>query len=96
MTSKVFRSAALTAILALSSAAALAETKTVTLAVPGMDCEACPITVKKALSRVPGVSKVSASLAKKQAVVTYDDSKATLEALTKATANAGYPSTPKP
>jgi len=39
---------------------------------------------------------VSASLAKKQAVVTYDDSKATLGALTKATANAGYPSTPKP
>jgi mercuric ion binding protein len=93
---KMFRNAALAAILASSSAAALAETTTVTLAVPGMDCEACPITVKKALSKVPGVSKVSASLAKKEAVVTYDDSKATLGALTEATANAGYPSALKP
>ena len=90
---KKVRNAALIAILASSSAAALAGTKTVTLAVPGMDCEACPITVRKALSRVPGVAKVSASLARKEAVVTYDDSKATLDALTKATANAGYPST---
>jgi len=57
-----------------------------------MDCAACPITVKKALSRVPGVSEVAASLEKKEAVVTYDDSKATLDALTRATANAGYPS----
>jgi len=32
---------------------------------------------------------------KKEAVVTYDDSKASVDALTKATANAGYPSTAK-
>ena len=81
--------------LALASSAAAAEVKTVTLSVPGMYCEACPITVKKAISRVPGVSKVRTSLAKKEAVVTYDDSKATVDALTQATANAGYPSTPK-
>ena len=92
MTAKTFRNAVLIVTLALGSSAALAETKTVTLSVPGMDCEACPITVKKALSRVPGVSQVSASYERKQAVVTYDDSKTTVEALTKATANAGYPS----
>jgi mercuric ion binding protein len=91
MTAKTFRNAVLIVTLALGSSAALAETKTVTLSVPGMDCEACPITVKKALSRVPGVSQVSASYERKQAVVTYDDSKTTVEALTKATANAGYP-----
>jgi mercuric ion binding protein len=90
---KTWRAVLLTTALALASSAALADTKTVTLSVPGMDCAACPITVKKALSRVPGVSKVSASLENKQAVVTYDDSKAALEALTKATADAGYPST---
>jgi mercuric ion binding protein len=92
MTAKTFRNAVLIVTLALGSSAALAETKTVTLSVPGMDCAACPITVKKALSRVPGVSEVSASYERKQAVVTYDDSKTTVEALTKATANAGYPS----
>jgi len=30
----------------------------VTLNVSGMTCAACPITVKKALEKVPGVSKV--------------------------------------
>ena len=77
------------------ASAGLAEDKTVTLSVPGMYCEMCPATVKKALSRVPGVVKVDASYKDKQAVVTYDDSKTSIDALTGATANAGYPSTPK-
>ena len=72
---------------------ALAATKTVTLAVPSMHCAMCPVTVKKALDSVPGVSKVDVSLAKKDAVVTFDDAKTSVSALTKATANAGYPST---
>ncbi len=74
---------------------ALAATKTVTLAVPSMTCPVCPITVKKALNAVPGVSKVDVSFAKKHAVVTYDDAKTNVAALTKATADAGYPSTPE-
>jgi periplasmic mercuric ion binding protein len=82
-------------LLAATAAPAWAETKTVTLSVPGMDCAACPITIKKALDKVPGVSKVEASLEKKEAVVTFDDSKANVALLTRATADAGYPSTPK-
>ena len=70
----------------------LAGEKTVTLDVPGMYCEMCPLTVKKALSKVPGVSTVNASYERKEAVVTFDDTKASVDALTKATANAGYPS----
>ena len=89
---KTFCRALVAAALALGASAVFADTKTVTLSVPGMDCAACPITVKKALSRVPGVSHVSASYERKEAVVTYDDSKAGVDALTKATANAGYPS----
>ena len=85
----------LVAVLGLVSSGALAAVKTVTLSVPGMTCELCPATVKKAISRVPGVSNVTASFEHKEAVVTYDDSKASIEALTKATANAGYPSTVK-
>lgn len=72
-----------------------AGTKTVVLDVPTMYCEICPITVKKAISKVPGVSGVEVSYEKKEAIVTFDDAKATVEALTKATANAGYPSTLK-
>ena len=95
MTWKIFKNTFVTAALALASAAALADMKTVTLDVPGMTCEACPITVKKAISRVPGVSKVSARFERKEAVVVYDDTRTTVDALTKATANAGYPSTVK-
>jgi len=73
----------------------LAATKTVTLAVPTMTCPVCPITVKKALQAVPGVSRAEVSLEKKEAVVTFDDAKTSVAALTKATANAGYPSAPK-
>jgi mercuric ion binding protein len=74
---------------------AWAVTKTVTLSVPGMTCAACPITVKKALSRVDGVQKVEVSFEKREAVVTYDDAKTSPAALTQATKNAGYPATLK-
>jgi periplasmic mercuric ion binding protein len=83
------------AIVALSTglgAPAFAATKTVTLSVSNMTCAACPITVKKALSKVDGVEKTEVSYENKEAVVTYDDAKTNVEALTEATANAGYPS----
>ena len=83
------------AALLLLAGPAWAAPKTVTLAVPGMNCSACPITVKKALTKVPGVSKVDVHLEKREAVVTFDDAKTNAEALTKATTDAGYPSTVK-
>jgi periplasmic mercuric ion binding protein len=78
------------------AAPALAAPRTVALDVPSMYCETCPITVKKALSRVPGVSDVKVSFEKKEAVVTFDDAKASVDALTRATANVGFPSKPRP
>lgn len=69
--------------------------ETVTLSVPGMTCATCPITVKKALTNVNGVTKVTVDFDKKEAVVTFDDAKTTVAALTKATTDAGYPSTVK-
>ena len=83
---------ALAATLAVPAWAAI---QTVTLSVPGMTCAACPITVKTALSKVQGVEKVVISFEKKQAVVMYDDARTNVDALTRATANAGYPSTVK-
>jgi len=76
------------------SAPASAATQTTTLSVPGMTCAACPITVKTALSRVAGVNDVTVSLEKKQAVVKFDDTKTSVDALRRATADAGYPATP--
>lgn len=70
-----------------------AATQTVTLFVPDMNCAACPITVKKALTKVSGVSKIDVSLDRREAKVTFDDAKANVDALTRATKDAGYPST---
>lgn len=85
----------LIALMGALSSPAWAATKTVTLAVPGMTCAACPITVKTALSKVDGVEKTEVSFEKREAVVTFDDAKTTVAALTRATAGAGYPSTVK-
>jgi periplasmic mercuric ion binding protein len=79
----------------LASSAAFAVEKTVTLAVQHMTCAACPGTVKASLQGVPGVTNVVVSAGDKTAVVTYDDSKTQVDALVKATTNAGYPSAPK-
>ena len=82
---------ALVAALALAGAV-WASPRTVTLNVSGMTCEACPITVKKALQKVQGVSKVEVRYEKKQVLVTFDDAKTNTDALAKATTDAGYPS----
>lgn len=86
---------ALLVLLILAAAPAFAALKTVTLSVPSMTCAACPITVKKALQKVDGVVAAKVSWEPKEAVVTYDDAKTNLQALTDATKSAGYPSTVK-
>ncbi len=79
----------------IGSATAFAAERTVTLAVQNMYCAACPYTVKSSLQAVPGVHAVSVSFKDKAAVVTFDDAKTNVKALTTATTNAGYPSSPK-
>jgi periplasmic mercuric ion binding protein len=79
----------------VASSTAFAAERTLTLAVQNMYCDACPLIVRKSLEAIPGVAKAIVSFKDKTAVVTYDDSKTNLNALTAATAKAGYPSTPK-
>jgi mercuric ion binding protein len=76
----------------LISASAAAAPRSVTLDVPGMNCAACPITVKKALIQVAGVQKVEVSYERREAVVNFDDAKVATPRLMQATADAGYPS----
>jgi len=71
---------------------ALAKTTTVALNVPTMDCATCPITIKAALNKVPGVSRVKVSYEKREAVIVYDDAQASVTDLKKATEDVGYPS----
>ena len=81
------------ALLIVFAQNAWAAPSTITLSVPGMDCPVCPITVKKALNKVPGVSQADINFEKRVAIVKFDDSKTNAEALFRATKNAGYAST---
>ncbi len=79
-------------MLAALAVPATAAMKTVTLSVPGMNCATCPITVRKALGKLDAVTRTEVNLEKRTAVVTFDDTRTNLEALTRATGDAGYPS----
>jgi periplasmic mercuric ion binding protein len=79
-------------ILTLCSAPLWAATQTVTLSVPGMNCATCPITVKKALTKVTGVNEVKIDYEKREVRVSFDDAKTNVQNLTAATKDAGYPS----
>ena len=79
---------------ALMPLAAPAETpRTAVLDVQNMTCSLCPLTVKKSLEKVPGVSQAQIDFAAKTATVTFDADKTAATALVKATTEAGYPST---
>ena len=92
----MFRSFMFAVFLALSTVTIAAdEIKTVTLEVQGMTCAACPITVKKALKKVPGVAEVTVDYKAGTAEVSYDPRKVNPDELAKATTAAGYPTTVK-
>jgi mercuric ion binding protein len=79
-------------VLLAAGLAFAAPPQTAILAVENMTCGTCPIVVKKALERVPGVSSTLVDFDKKTATVTFDPDKATSARLTQATTQAGFPS----
>lgn len=82
-----------TAFVTLTPLAALSATpQTATLDIQNMTCELCPVTVKKSLDKVAGVSQARVDFAKKTATVTFDADRTNAAALIKATTEAGYPS----
>ena len=81
------------AALLLSGSAIAATPVALTLDVQNMTCATCPITVKMALKQVPGVSDVKIDFEKMTATVQVDLDKANASILTKATTDAGFPST---
>ena len=82
----------LVALLTAPLAALAGSPQTIVLDVQNMTCDLCPITVKKALGKVPGVADTKVDLDKRTATVTFDPDKANLAALVKATTDAGFPS----
>jgi mercuric ion binding protein len=85
-------SLSLVSMLAASGTAFAAPPQIATLSVENMTCGTCPIVVKKALERVPGVTSTTVDFDKKTATVTFDPAKATAAKLTQATTEAGFPS----
>jgi mercuric ion binding protein len=86
----------ITTLLLIGSTTAFAKDVSVTLEIPSMNCVTCPITVKKALERVEGVKQAKVTFENKLAVVTFDDAMTSIDSLTEATKNAGFPSVIKP
>jgi periplasmic mercuric ion binding protein len=82
----------LSALVALPFSLFAGTLQTVTLEVKNMTCAVCPITVKKALEKVPGVTDAKVDFDKRTASVSFDPDKANVAQLTKATTDAGYPS----
>jgi mercuric ion binding protein len=76
----------------LLAGTAWAAPKSIVLAVPGMTCPACPITIKKELLKQPGVTAVNVMYAKKELQVKFDDAKTTPAAIMQSTASVGFPS----
>ena len=86
------RSLIIVALLGAPLAALAGSPQTVVLDVQNMTCELCPITVTKALGKVPGVADTKIDLGKKTATVKFDPDKANVASLVSATTHAGYPS----
>lgn len=82
--------AILVALLVLPKAAVAADV-TATLVIKNMFCATCPITVREAIAKVPGVKTVAVDFRKKLAVVTFDDTQATVDKLAAASRDAGFP-----
>ena len=60
---------------------ASATPKVIQLHVNGMESPACPILLKSAVSKIEGVSNVTASLADHSATITFDSAITTIETI---------------
>lgn len=86
------RSTLLALALLAGANGAFAAIRQVRLTVPTMDCATCPVTIRVALLKVPGVTRAVVSYERREARVSFDDSKTDVAALTRATDGVGYPS----
>ena len=82
--------ATLLALAATLSAPAWAATKTVTLSVPGMTCEACAGEIERELRQVPGVVRADVSFEQRRAAIALSAAQPEVEPLIGAIEKAGY------
>jgi copper chaperone CopZ len=63
--------------LALFAGTAVAKEASAEMKVPAMDCAACTVVIKKALTQTKGVKTVDLNIEKRTATVVYDDTQVT-------------------
>jgi mercuric ion binding protein len=76
---------------AQSAAVAVSKVQTATFDIKNMTCGLCPVAVKKAMEGVKGVQSVEIDFDTKTATAVFDPSVTTIEAISAASTNAGYP-----
>ena len=76
--------------LGLIGGTAVAKEATVEMKVPAMDCAACTVVIKKALTQTKGVKTVDLNVEKRTASVVYDDAQVTEAQIGKVIEKSGF------
>jgi copper chaperone CopZ len=76
--------------LGLAGGIAVAKEATADLKVPAMDCAACTVVIKKALTQTKGVKNVDLNVEKQTATVVYEDTQVTQAKIQKTIEKAGF------
>src|SRR5882757_90911 len=76
--------------LGLAGGIAVAKEATAEMKVPAMDCAACTVVIKKALTQTKGVKSVDLNLDKRTATVVYGDTQVTQAEIQKTIEKTGF------
>jgi copper chaperone CopZ len=76
--------------LSLMAGTAAAKEATSEFKIPAMDCAACTVVIRKALTQTKGVTKVDLNLGKRTATIVYEDTQVTEAQIEKAIEKAGF------
>ena len=74
----------------LAGGIAVAKEATADMKVPAIDCAACTVVIKKALTQTKGVKNVDLNVDKRTATVVYEDTQVTQAEIQKAIEKAGF------
>lgn len=96
MTKKLLIGGSVLALALSAGGTVRAVTRTVTIYIRGMTCEACAIAIEQELKNTEGVAEVQVSYERGEAHVKYDDQKVTAARLREVINGAGYLATAKP
>jgi len=80
--------------LGLAGGVAMAKDATAEMKVPAMDCAACTVVIKHALTQTKGVKTVDLNVDKRMATIVYEDTQVTEPQIQKAIEKSGFKTEP--